>query len=388
MPTLIGGRLRGESSSLSFCVASNTSNADLTANSAWSLQSRGAFQNAMMQSPIYLSIVPLLFIILYILFISITVLIFIRVKSLIFDLFVAVVLSALAEPVVYRLSKKLSRKLSALITVGVILIIIGATFFSIIPIMVQEIYFLSSQLPTYFDNFINYLNVEGFAVSSQSLDLEAQFNTLIKDYGSTVGSGVVFAGQGLLRTLGHIFVIFFFTYYLISEGDGWRIKLKESLPNNVSSSIDQVWTIGVSKAGGFIVAKVILGVLASIVLSVAFLLIGLPSPIALGVSAGILSQLIPVVGTFLGGLVPFIASISLGTTTIFSTILVLLIYQVIENYFISPRVTKSTMEIHPAIAVFSTLFGAYTLGGVGAILALPVAATVQGVLGTIISNRK
>ena len=92
---------------------------------------------------------------LYILFISISVLIFIRVKSLIFDLFVAVVLSALAEPVVYRLSKKLSRKLSALITVGVILVIIGATFFSIIPIMVQEIYFLSSQLPTYFDNFIN-----------------------------------------------------------------------------------------------------------------------------------------------------------------------------------------------------------------------------------------
>ena len=73
--------------------------------------------------------------------------------------------------------------------------------------------------------------------------------------------------------------------------------------------------------------------MASIVLSVAFLLIGLPSPIALGVSAGILSQLIPVVGTFLGGLVPFIASISLGTTNYLSTILVLLIYQVIVKLF-------------------------------------------------------
>ena len=71
-----------------------------------------------------------------------------------------------------------------------------------------------------------------------------------------------------------------------------------------------------------------------------------------------------------------------------ATVAVLMVYQVIENYFISPRVTKSTMEIHPAVAVFSTLFGAYTLGGVGAILALPVAATVQGVLGTIIENRK
>ena len=325
---------------------------------------------------------------LYVLAIAFSVLIFLRVKSLIFDLFVAVVLAALAEPVVYRLSKKINRQGAAMVTVVVILLVIGATFFSIIPIMVQEIYILSSQMPTYFDNFINYLNVEGFAVSSQSLDLESQFNSLIKDYGSTVGSGVVFAGQGLLRTLGHIFIIFFFTYYLISEGDDWRIKLKESLPSNVSSSIDQVWTIGVSKAGGFIVAKVILGVLASIVLSVSFLLIGLPSPIALGVAAGILSQLIPVVGTFLGGLVPFIASISLGTNAMIATVVVLLAYQIIENYFISPRVTKSTMEIHPAIAVFSTLFGAYTLGGVGAILALPVAATVQGVIGTILKNRK
>ena len=324
---------------------------------------------------------------LYVLFIAISVLIFLRVKSLLFDLFVAVVLAALAEPVVYRLSKKVNRKVSAFIAVSMILLVIGATFFSIIPIMVQEIYFLSSQIPTYFDNFITYLNVEGFAVSSQSLDLESQFNSLIKDYGSTVGSSVVFAGQGLLRTLGHIFIIFFFTYYLISEGDGWRVKLKESLPENLSNSIDQVWTIGVSKAGGFIVAKFILGILASIVLSLAFLLIGLPSPIALGVSAGILSQLIPVVGTFLGGLVPFIASISLGTTSMIATVGVLLIYQVIENYFISPKVTKSTMEIHPAIAVFSTLFGAYTLGGVGAILALPVAATVQGVLGIILKNR-
>ncbi len=325
---------------------------------------------------------------LYVLLISISVLIFLRVKSLIFDLFVAVVLSALAEPVVYRLSKKINRKASALVAVSVILLLIGATLFSIIPIMVQEIYFLSSQLPTYFDNFINYLNVEGFAISSQSLDLETQFNSLIKDYGSTVGSSVVFAGQGLLRTLGHIFIIFFFTYYLISEGDGWRVKLKESLPNSVSLSIDQVWTIGVSKAGGFIVAKFILGVLASIVLSVSFLIIGLPSPIALGVAAGILSQLIPVVGTFLGGLVPFIASISLGTTAMVATVLVLFIYQIVENYLVSPRVTKSTMEIHPAIAVFATLFGAYTLGGVGAILALPVAATVQGVIGTVLKNRQ
>ena len=55
-----------------------------------------------------------------------------------------------------------------------------------------------------------------------------------------------------------------------------------------------------------------------------------------------------------------------------------------ENYFISPRVTKVTMDIHPAVAVFSTIFGAYTAGVIGAVLALPIAATIQGIIEIIL----
>ena len=324
----------------------------------------------------------------YILFIGIAIIIFLRVKPLIFDLFVAIVLAALAEPVVYRLSKKFGRKISALIAVFVILFVIFGIIFSLVPIMVQEIYFLSTQLPTYLDNILEYINSEGFSISNQSLDLETQFGTFIKSYGETVGETVVFAGQGVLSALGHFFIIFFFSFYLISEGEHWRESLKNSISSRYSNLIDQVWTIGVSKAGGFIVARVILGILASVVFTVSFLIIGLPSPVALGIAAGVLSQLIPVIGTFLGGIVPVLASVSLGANYVLYTLLVLSIYQLLENYFISPKITQSTMEIHPAVAVFSTIFGAYTVGAVGAILALPVAATIQGVVGTIIENNK
>ena len=324
----------------------------------------------------------------YVLFIGIAIIIFLRVKPLIFDLFVAIVLAALAEPVVYRLSKKFGRKISALIAVFVILFVIFGIIFSLVPIMVQEIYFLSTQLPTYLDNILEYINSEGFSISNQSLDLETQFGTFIKSYGETVGETVVFAGQGVLSALGHFFIIFFFSFYLISEGEHWRESLKNSISSRYSNLIDQVWTIGVSKAGGFIVARVILGILASVVFTVSFLIIGLPSPVALGIAAGVLSQLIPVIGTFLGGIVPVLASISLGANYVLYTLLVLSIYQLLENYFISPKITQSTMEIHPAVAVFSTIFGAYTVGAVGAILALPVAATIQGVVGTVIENNK
>ncbi len=323
----------------------------------------------------------------YVIIISFAVIIFLQVRSLLFDLFVAIVLAALAEPIVYRLSKKFGRKLSAFITVVTILLVIAGTLLSIIPVMVEELYYLSTQLPTYLDNILEYFNSEGFTISNQSLDLESEFNSFIKNYGGAVGNTVVFAGQGFLNALAHFFIIFFFAYYLISEGEEWRLKLKKSLDKKYANAIDQVWTIGVSKAGGFIVARVILAVVASIVFSISFAIIGLPSSVALGISAGILSQVIPVVGTFLGGIVPVLASISLGTSYILYTLIVLVFYQFIENYLISPRVTRSTMEIHPAVAVFSTLFGAYTIGAVGAILALPVAATIQGVIGTILGNR-
>jgi predicted PurR-regulated permease PerM len=324
----------------------------------------------------------------YVLFIGISIIIFLRVKPLFFDLFVAVILAALAEPVVYRLSKKFGRNISALVSVGILLLVIFGIIFSLIPVMVQEIYFLSTQLPTYLDNILDYFNNEGFIISNQSLDLETQFSSFIKTYGETVGETVVFAGQGVLSALGHFFIIFFFSFYLISEGEQWRDNLKQNISPTYSNLIDQVWTIGVSKAGGFIVARVILGILASIVFTIAFIVIGLPSAVALGIAAGVLSQLIPVIGTFLGGIVPVLASISLGANYVLYTLLVLSIYQLLENYIISPKVTQSTMEIHPAVAVFSTIFGAYTFGAVGAILALPVAATIQGVVGTIIENKK
>ena len=165
----------------------------------------------------------------YIIAISFAVIIFLRVRSLLFDLFVAVVLAALAEPIVYRLSKKSGRKFAAFFTVVSILLIITGILFSIIPVMVEELYFLSTQLPTYLDNILDYINSEGFTISNQSLDLENEFNSFIKNYGGAVGNTVVFAGQGILSALGHFFIIFFFAYYLISEGEHWRVNLKESL---------------------------------------------------------------------------------------------------------------------------------------------------------------
>jgi predicted PurR-regulated permease PerM len=56
------------------------------------------------------------------------------------------------------------------------------------------------------------------------------------------------------------------------------------------------------------------------------------------------------------------------------------IYQQIENYLFSPRITARTLELHPALAFGGALAGAAVLGPIGALLALPAVAMGQALI--------
>src|SRR5690606_123448 len=82
---------------------------------------------------------------------------------------------------------------------------------------------------------------------------------------------------------------------------------------------------------------------------------------------------------YIGGALPvLIALIERPLAAVF-VLAFIVVYQQIENYFFSPRITARTMEIHPAVAFGSVIAGAGLLGGVGAILALPAAAVIQAI---------
>jgi predicted PurR-regulated permease PerM len=98
---------------------------------------------------------------------------------------------------------------------------------------------------------------------------------------------------------------------------------------------------------------------------------------------GLVSQFVPSVGTYLAGIVPFfIALAEGGPSTAIWVLVAVTFYQQIENYLLSPRITANTMDLHPAIAFGSAMIGASLLGAIGALLALPVAATITALVQT------
>jgi predicted PurR-regulated permease PerM len=106
-----------------------------------------------------------------------------------------------------------------------------------------------------------------------------------------------------------------------------------------------------------------------------------PFAVSLGIWVGVLSQFIPVVGTYLAAILPAIVALSSrGTTTMLWVIGFFLAYQLVENYLIAPRITKRTMEIHPAVSIGAIIVGSQLLGPIGIILALPMAGIIQALI--------
>ena len=93
-----------------------------------------------------------------------------------------------------------------------------------------------------------------------------------------------------------------------------------------------------------------------------------------------MSQFVPVVGTFIAGALPLVIALLGEPVDGLWVVVVIAIYQQIENYVLGPRITSHTMQLHVAVAFGSVIAGAAILGVVGALLALPAAATIQAVI--------
>ena len=101
---------------------------------------------------------------------------------------------------------------------------------------------------------------------------------------------------------------------------------------------------------------------------------------ALALWVGLVSQFLPVVGTYLAGVLPVLLTFLDSPLKAAIVIIFIVVYQQIENYFFAPRITARTMELHPAVAFGAALGGAALLGFVGALLALPAAAMAQALI--------
>jgi predicted PurR-regulated permease PerM len=184
-------------------------------------------------------------------------------------------------------------------------------------------------------------------------------------------------GFGLINSVFSLVTILILTAFILGSGRQWRETILSSRPRaqreRLERSLDNIASAVSGYVAGALGVAAIAGVLDYIVLKI----LGVPFAAPLAVMCALFS-LIPLVGATIAAVLVGIVTVfnDFPTDTIVWTVWAIA-YQQIENTLIQPQVQKRTVNVHPFITIVAVLFGSTLLGVIGAIVAIPLAASIQ-----------
>lgn len=311
-----------------------------------------------------------------------------KLRSLFVVLLVSLFLSFAMEPAVNWLAGKgWKRGLGTAAVFGLFALLAAGFVVAMASVLADQILKLIDAAPGYLVEIERWAD-EQFGIQISTDDLRAQFTaggsaaSLLGD----VAGNLVSVGSTAVNVAVHMLTVVLFTFYLVADGPRLRRLLCSALSPSRQAAVLRGWELAIDKTGGYIYSRTLLAVAAFVVHWAAFAIIGVPFPIPLAMWVGVLSQFVPVVGTYLAGLLPLLIALLDEPISALWVAIVVLAYQQVENYLLAPRVTAHTMNIHPAVAFGSVLVGAALLGSAGALLAVPAAATIQAFVSTYIKR--
>ena len=137
-----------------------------------------------------------------------------------------------------------------------------------------------------------------------------------------------------------------------------------------------------------LIGNIVISVIAGTVVGVAAAIVGAPSPAVLALIVGLL-DLIPQIGaTIAAVIVTVLTLVASGPADAAIMLAVILVYQQAENYLIQPAVMNQAVELSGFATIAVVMVGGALLGVVGAVLAVPVAASVKIVLHELTEGRR
>ena len=312
-------------------------------------------------------------------------------------LLVSLFLSFAMEPAVQWLGRRgWKRSIATAAVFASLAIIVSGIVASLAPVVIDQVTELIRNVPSFVDSIDEtYANLPFVPELEAGEDFRDELTRLADQFGDRLrglalgaAGNVVSIGATAIGAIFQLLAIALVTFYLVADGPRARQALARPFPPERQRELLAIWEIAVAKTGGYIYSRVLLAVVCSGVTAAFLALIGVDYPLPLGVFVGITSAFVPVVGTYLGGVLAILVALIDAPWDAVWVIAFLAVYQQIENYLLAPRVQSQTMDVHPAMAFIAVLAGGTLLGAVGALLALPAAAIIQAVLTTYVRRHE
>ena len=215
----------------------------------------------------------------------------------------------------------------------------------------------------------------------ERLGLRTRVDAWVQDLPEQVGAQAIGFGRQFFGAVLSVLLVLVLTVYFLLDLPRIRRGMVWLFPTHRRLRAVEVINLVTEKVGSYMVGNLLISAIAGV--SAFIVLAALQVPFALPLALLVaVTDLIPLVGATIGAAVCLV--VSAATSELWPTTVLVglffLVYQQIENYVIAPRVMRRSVDISSIAVLLAALIGASALGVVGAVMAVPIAATIKVIL--------
>lgn len=316
---------------------------------------------------------------------------FLKVLS---PLFIGFIIAWLFNPLVKNLEEKgVKRVFGAIIIYAVFLVILVVFLRFLVPTIYVQINELIRDLPAIFSEakdginnfFERFSDIEGFDMTSVKNSIMSSIELKLTDFTTTFPTTVLNVMANCFSGLATFVMGLFVGLYMLFDFD----SISRFFLNLIPGSHKFEAQVLLDNIGGEVRKSVngtlLVATMVFVCDSIGFAIIGLKAPLLFGLFCGI-TDLIPYIGPYIGGIVAVIVGFSQSTFIGIMALVICVIIQCIENFILQPIVMSKTMKLHPVTIIIGLLIFNHFFGIIGMVLATPCIALLK-VIFAFVENK-
>ncbi len=302
---------------------------------------------------------------------------------------IALFLALALNPAVEFVQRRGLRRGSAVGVVYVlalaVLALLGSVF---IPPLVEQITKLVNALPNLVDELTKGHGPLGFLERKYQVVERVRSATTGRDANGVLGQAgsALAAIEGIAATVVGSIIIAFLTFFMLLEGPEWRRRCTELIPERNRSTVDRIGAGVYRSVGGFVSGNLVASLLAGLFATIIMLIAGVPYAVPLGLFVAII-ELVPYVGPLVATIVVTAVALTVGTVPALVALGLLAAYHVVEGHTLRPYLYGRAVKLSPLAVLIAILLGTEIAGILGALVAIPVAGSIQVIIGELLQRR-
>lgn len=307
------------------------------------------------------------------------------VLSILSPFFIGIIIAWLLDPIVTWLQKNGFKRAIATVMVFLSFINLVVLFFVLlIPSFADQINEFIGSAPNVLNNIKNFgenlfdklNNIYDYDFTNIKEQLYGGLSNVVSGLTVTLPNKVISIASSIVS--GGLNIIFglFIAFYMLFDFNNVRKHLFNLLPKSIHADAitltDRLNKTLKSYVQGTLLIMLLLFIFQSITLAIA----GLSSPMLFGMFCAV-TNVIPYIGPYIGGIPAIIVGFTISPATGIFTLLAVVIAQFLESYFLNPIVMSKTMKLHPVTIMIGLLIFGHFFGILGMVLATPIISCIK-----------